>query len=91
MATIALCAGHGGTNNHAKSPCGLLEKDLNLKVALWLRDMLQAAGHTVLMARTTDVNANEAQFAANINGKCDLALAIHFNGFSSCSSTDNYT
>jgi N-acetylmuramoyl-L-alanine amidase len=82
--TIAICAGHGGSDSGARGIGGVLEKDLNLRVTLRLRDLLQAAGHKVIMARTTDVNAQEARFAQNIIGKCDISVAVHFNAW-----TDN--
>jgi N-acetylmuramoyl-L-alanine amidase len=80
--TIAICAGHGGNDSGAVGIGGVKEKDLNLKVALRLRELLQSAGHKVIMARTTDVNAGEAQFAKDIVGKCDISIAVHFNAWS---------
>ncbi|MCG2807313.1 MAG: N-acetylmuramoyl-L-alanine amidase, partial [Coriobacteriia bacterium] len=48
--------GHGGRYSNANLPSlGIYEKNVNLAIALALRDQLAARGHTVIMARTTDV------------------------------------
>lgn len=51
---IYLDPGHGGEETGAVGPAGLIEKDLNLGVALHLRVLLEAAGAEVIMARSTD-------------------------------------
>ncbi len=52
--TVVLDAGHGGFDGGAVSVTGSLEKDLNLKLAFQLRDLLEAAGIRVIMTRTED-------------------------------------
>ncbi|MFF2484101.1 N-acetylmuramoyl-L-alanine amidase CwlD [Paenibacillus sp. NPDC058071] len=52
--TIAIDAGHGGADGGAVSKQGVVEKDLNLAIALYLRDYLQQAGAVVLMTREGD-------------------------------------
>lgn len=52
--TVALDAGHGGPDGGAVSRQGLVEKDINLAVALYLRDYLQQAGAIVVMTREDD-------------------------------------
>lgn len=52
--TIALDAGHGGVDGGAVSKSGIIEKDLNLAIALYLRDYLQQAGAVVVMTREGD-------------------------------------
>ncbi|MFD0961980.1 N-acetylmuramoyl-L-alanine amidase CwlD [Paenibacillus chungangensis] len=52
--TIAIDAGHGGVDGGAVSKRGALEKDLNLAIALYLRDYLQQAGAVVFMTREGD-------------------------------------
>ncbi|MDQ0091854.1 N-acetylmuramoyl-L-alanine amidase [Paenibacillus anaericanus] len=52
--TIALDAGHGGPDGGAVSKQGIIEKDINLAVALYLRDYLQQAGAIVVMTREDD-------------------------------------
>ncbi|RIX47851.1 N-acetylmuramoyl-L-alanine amidase CwlD [Paenibacillus nanensis] len=52
--TIAIDAGHGGADGGAVSKSGVIEKDLNLAIAIFLRDYLQQAGATVIMTREGD-------------------------------------
>ena len=51
---IMLNPGHGGGESGAVGPTGLVERDINLKVALYLRTMLEGAGATVIMTHTDD-------------------------------------
>jgi N-acetylmuramoyl-L-alanine amidase len=51
---IAIDAGHGGPDGGAVSREGLIEKDINLSVSLYLRDYLQQAGAIVVMTREGD-------------------------------------
>ncbi len=52
--TIVIDAGHGGADGGAVSRSGVIEKDLNLAIALYLRDYLQQAGAIVVMTREGD-------------------------------------
>jgi N-acetylmuramoyl-L-alanine amidase len=52
--TIALDPGHGGPDGGAESKEGLAEKNINLAIALHLRDFLQEAGALVVMTREND-------------------------------------
>ncbi|WP_054956034.1 N-acetylmuramoyl-L-alanine amidase CwlD [Paenibacillus dakarensis] len=51
---IALDAGHGGPDGGAVSRQGVIEKDVNLAITLYLRDYLQQAGALVVMTREGD-------------------------------------
>ena len=51
---IALDAGHGGPDGGAVSRQGVIEKDVNLAIALYLRDYLRQAGALVIMTREGD-------------------------------------
>ncbi|MGZ9587265.1 N-acetylmuramoyl-L-alanine amidase CwlD [Paenibacillus marinisediminis] len=51
---VAIDAGHGGADGGAISRQGVIEKDINLAIALQLRDYLQQAGAIVVMTRETD-------------------------------------
>ncbi|GIP24724.1 N-acetylmuramoyl-L-alanine amidase CwlD [Paenibacillus sp. J22TS3] len=51
---IALDAGHGGVDGGAVSKQGVIEKDINLAVTLYLRDYLQQAGAVVVLTREDD-------------------------------------
>ena len=79
--TIAIDAGHGGTNLGA---VGLrskqLEKDLNLSIALHLKRELERKGATVLMTRTTDTLINNSDRVVHFRKlKPDLLISIHNN------------
>ena len=52
--TVILDAGHGGEDGGASSKDGLLEKDLNLALALAMRDILTANSVKVVLTRETD-------------------------------------
>ncbi|TMV44058.1 N-acetylmuramoyl-L-alanine amidase CwlD [Paenibacillus mesophilus] len=51
---IAIDAGHGGPDGGAVSKDGLIEKEVNLAISLYLRDYLQQAGALVVMTREND-------------------------------------
>ncbi|PDO11341.1 MAG: N-acetylmuramoyl-L-alanine amidase CwlD [Candidatus Reconcilbacillus cellulovorans] len=53
---LAVDAGHGGPDGGAESREGLVEKDIALSVALYLRDYLQQAGAVVVMTREEDID-----------------------------------
>lgn len=92
--TIAIDAGHGGVDGGAASKQGLVEKDLNLAVALQLRDYLQQAGAIVVMTREGDYDlAQEGTKAYSRRktedllervrvieaSKPDIVVSIHMN------------
>ena len=51
---VILDAGHGGRDGGAVGVTGLVEKELNLEIAVLLDDMLRAAGVTTRMTRSVD-------------------------------------
>lgn len=51
--TVYLDPGHGGTDEGCARE-GVLEKDLNLAIALLVRDQLDEQGYRVIMSRETD-------------------------------------
>ena len=53
--TVVIDAGHGGEDGGASSADGIVEKELNLKIAELLCDMLKSNGVKVVMTRTEDV------------------------------------
>lgn len=78
--TIAVDAGHGGNNRGAVSMTGVLEKDLNLAMALRLRRALIREGARVVMTRDTDRGVNNAfrvRWAKEQNP--DILISIHCN------------
>jgi N-acetylmuramoyl-L-alanine amidase len=52
---VVIDAGHGGEDGGASSASGAVEKEINLSVALALRDLFEAAGVPVVMTRTEDI------------------------------------
>jgi N-acetylmuramoyl-L-alanine amidase len=75
--SIALDAGHGGTEigtSHTY-PDGtvLAEKDLNLRVMLRVRDLLQQAGYQVTVTRTRDAQVNSDKKDLTGDGKVSLS------------------
>ena len=52
--TIVIDAGHGGEDGGAVSCTGVMEKQINLEIALKLNDLLRLLGHKTRMIRTTD-------------------------------------
>jgi len=84
--TVVLDPGHGGSDPGAVAG-NIKEKDLNLEVAMILRDMLAEAGITVYMTRTEDKYVGlytRASIANNLNA--DLFVSIHHNASPDASS-----
>ena len=63
--TILVDAGHGGVDGGAVAKDGTHEKDINLKIALKLRDELKKNNYNVVMTRDSDT------------GLYDLGKSIH--------------
>lgn len=58
--TIVIDPGHGGEDGGAVGINGCVEKELNLEVALILRDLLELSGVNVKMTRTEDIMLYDA-------------------------------
>lgn len=54
--TIIVDAGHGGIDGGATSCTGVLEKQINLEIALRLDDLLHLLGYDTVMIRTADTS-----------------------------------
>ncbi|WP_239619205.1 N-acetylmuramoyl-L-alanine amidase CwlD [Cohnella mopanensis] len=95
---IALDAGHGGADGGAVSRDGVIEKDLNLAIVLYLRDYLQQAGAVVQLTREGDYDLalpetkgyskrkteDLLQRADRVRKQqADLAISIHMNSIPS--------
>lgn len=82
--------GHGGLDGGC-SYKDLVEKDINLKIALFLKKELQDSGYVVLMTRSADVHLCTDKFSkkedlrTRINminqSDADLFISIHTNSF----------
>lgn len=67
---VVIDAGHGGMDGGATgNTTGVLEKDINLKVAGYLKEMLEQSGKTVVMTRDTDRSLSTTQSAKIRNQK----------------------
>lgn len=77
---IVVDAGHGGWDNGATGVTGLKEKEVNLDVALRVKEKLEALGATVIMTRSDDtfISLSERSRIAN-DAKADLFVSIHSN------------
>ena len=95
LPTIVIDAGHGGEDGGAGAN-GVLEKDVNLAIALRLRDMLTAGGYSVVMTRDSDVSIYDSSASTTrekkvsdlnnrvkiINSSSDnILVSIHQNKF----------
>ncbi len=79
---VAIDAGHGGSDPGAIAANGLRESDVNLRMALKLRTLLQDAGAEVYMTRTADVRPTlEARIAVAHDNQADVFVSIHNNAF----------
>ena len=81
---ICLDPGHGGQghiSDYKRGPTGLREADVNLQVALHLRNMLQEVGATVIMTRVDDAYVSLAMRSqiANESG-AHFFISLHHNG-----------
>lgn len=94
---VAIDAGHGGNDPGKVGTSNVLEKDVNLAIALKLRDKLQARGIKVIMTREIDMSlatpgaTNKKTSDMNnrieiINsGQADILISIHQNSYGNAS------
>ena len=93
---IVVDAGHGGKDSGARSPDGILEKDITLPMALKVAEVFRQAGANVLLTREDDTFVCDPKYAswpsqqrANLDARASLAndnnaaifLSIHVNSF----------
>ena len=78
--TIAVDAGHGGSNTGAGGPTGSSEKMLTLAVALKLQKTLEQQGAKVIMTRTKEKFVdNKDRILFYRDSVPDLLISIHLN------------
>ena len=76
---VALDPGHGGSDSGAVAN-GLLEKDVNLKIAKYCQAALQRAGINVFMTRTTDVYVGLSERVEKaVAAKASVFVSLHIN------------
>jgi N-acetylmuramoyl-L-alanine amidase len=80
---VCLDPGHGGDahrRGYKRGPTGVREAEINLRVARYLRDLLEAAGAEVLLTRDGDVAVSLAERAERANRwGADLFISCHHN------------
>ncbi len=91
-AVIIIDPGHGGEDGGAVAEDGTMEKNLNLDIALRLREVFELAGYTVYMTRESDKSLCDNAFNKNEDMKTRIELSrtypdalfisIHLNKFS---------
>lgn len=94
--TVIIDSGHGGYDGGAVAEDGTVEKNINLMIALKLRDIFEFNGFRVVMTRTEDVdtdNLNSGKYSKKGDLENRLALmkenpdsiflSIHLNKFTS--------
>jgi N-acetylmuramoyl-L-alanine amidase len=78
--TIAVDAGHGGSNIGAGGPTGSSEKALTLAVSLKLQKALEQQGAKVIMSRTGDkFFDNKERILFYRDSMPDLLISVHLN------------
>ena len=97
LRAVVIDPGHGGEDGGTLSEDGVCEKDLNLSVALLLRDLLEANGIPVIMTRDEDVllydrngdhqgHKKQMDLASRLSTaqstENSLFISIHMNAFS---------
>ena len=72
--------GHGGSETGAVSPCGIEEKEVNLRLAREVRRLLRKRGYDCFLSRTGDrrLGLYERTELAREKG-ADILLSLHFN------------
>lgn len=92
---VIVDAGHGGADPGKVSAEGILEKDINLAIALKLKEKLEDTGINVMLTRTGDDSLNEVddknKKRADLERRCDiinnsdadLVVCVHQNSYPS--------
>jgi N-acetylmuramoyl-L-alanine amidase len=78
--TIAVDAGHGGTNSGAAGATGVYEKDITIALALKLQIALEKEGAKVIMTRTEETFFdNKERILFYRDSLPNLLLSLHLN------------
>lgn len=78
--TVAVDAGHGGDNSGASGSTGVMEKNVNLAIASYIRSLLESKGAKVVMTRTDDAAvAMLDRTDAIVNSGARILVSIHCN------------
>lgn len=83
--TVVIDPGHGGEDGGASSETGLLEKNINLDISLYLRGFLESSGFRVVMTRDKD----EQIYDENCNNLRDKKVSDTHNRLNICNKIEN--
>jgi len=93
---VVIDAGHGGRDPGASGKSGVVEKEINLKIAFKLRRLIEQAGGTAIMIREDDTglyteggNRRETRKREDLKNRhalinscgADILISIHLNSF----------
>ncbi|KUO68729.1 MAG: hypothetical protein APF77_14575 [Clostridia bacterium BRH_c25] len=93
---VVIDAGHGGRDPGASGASGLTEEEVNLKIALKLRKLVEQGGGTAIMIREDDSglyteggNGRETRKSEDLKNRhalinscgADILISIHMNSF----------
>jgi len=96
-AVVVIDAGHGGRDPGASGESGITEEEINLKIALKLRRLIEQGGGTAIMIREDDSglyteggNGKETRKSEDLRNRhtlinscgADILISIHLNSFS---------
>jgi N-acetylmuramoyl-L-alanine amidase CwlD len=87
---IAIDPGHGGYDAGAVGPTGILEKNVNLAIALKVGKILQQNGIDVVYTRTSDNVSWPSDVVKDLQTRCDIANNANVNYFV-CIHANSYT
>ncbi len=62
--TLIIDAGHGGFDGGASSSDGTPEKDINLKISLFLNEYLQLLGYETVLTRDSDISLEDSNLTS---------------------------
>ncbi len=94
---VIIDPGHGGIDGGAEGPGNIRESEINLQIALKLRDMLVMNGYDVIMTRDTDISIHSPDArsirqkkTSDLHNRLDImnshpnaiVISIHQNKFS---------
>lgn len=90
--TIIIDPGHGGKDPGKVGTKGTLEKDINLEIALYLKELLESQDTKVIMTRTEDkdlsttttnfkISDMKERVALLQQSNADLVISIHQNSY----------
>lgn len=91
--TVVIDPGHGGRDPGKEGVNGVLEKDINLAIALYLKECYERVGINVILTRTEDVGLYEEddnnKKSSDMKKRCeivenakpDMVISIHQNSY----------